>query len=105
MPEDLAVENFDLTVALVSVRCNLDVSDAEHGDKLSDQVSCVDGSVVGVDLLAYGELAEDAEEVVGGVGRALGFMWVAHDFPGCGVNDDMDVLVVVIVGWERAEPV
>ena len=59
MPENLTVEDVRLTIALVRVRCNLCVWDVEKFGEFINYLGRIDGSIVGVDLLAQGVISED----------------------------------------------
>ena len=58
-----------------------------------------------MDVLTDAVGAEDLEEIFGGVDGVLGGVRKAKEFPGRGVNDDVNELVAVLVGWKWSEPV
>ena len=58
-----------------------------------------------MDVLTDAVGAEDLEEVFGGVDGVLGGVWKTEEFSGRGINDDVNELVAVLVGWKRSEPV
>ena len=58
-----------------------------------------------MDVLTDAVGAEDFEEVFGGVDGVLGGVRKAEEFPGRGVNDDVNELIAVLISWKWSEPV
>ena len=75
MALNFTVENFDLTVRLVTVRSNSLVLKSKHLSKFFDDVGRVRGSVVRMYLFAESIVAKDAEEVFDGIVGADLTMW------------------------------
>ena len=75
MTLNFAVENFHLTVGLMTVRSDSRVLKSEHVSQFFDYVGRVGGSVVGVNLLTKGVVTKDAEEIFDGIVGADLTMW------------------------------